>query len=220
VIAVPSRIIRPYGATGVVTAAILSVLIAPGDAGHRETARQPTPPLLPLRLTALAVGLASVAPGTTAKLEIDITRWSSTSERDRLAAALTEQGPDALLSALREMPFHGHMSIPRWFGPDPHQARLGWDLRYATHTALDKGEQRIAIATDRFVGFWETRDSAKTVEYPFTLIDIRLDKHQRGTGKMSVAAKIDIDRATRELRLENYASEPVRLTDIRMAGRP
>ena len=71
-------------------------------------------------------------------------------------------------------------------------------------------------ATDRFVGFWETRDAASTVDYPFALIDIRLDKNKRGTGKMSAAAKVDIDRATRELLLENYASEPVRLTDVKV----
>jgi hypothetical protein len=114
------------------------------------------------------------------------------------------------------MPEHGRMRIPGWMGPDPHNVRLGWDLRYTWNTPGEDGGQRIVIATDRYIGFWEARNNPRTEDYPFNLIEIRLDKSGKGVGKMAVATKIEFDKKKNSIVLENYSSEPVRLNEVKI----
>jgi hypothetical protein len=173
---------------------------------------------VPVRLSAFAVNMSTVAPGTTAVMDINVTRWSTPQEREKLLTAAVEKGPDALLRDLQRMPKHGRIRIPGWTGPDPHNARLGWDLHYAWNTPGEDGGQRIVIATDRYIGFWEARERPRTIDYPFMLIEIRLDKSGKGVGKMAVATKIEFDKKKNTMVLENYASEPVRLNQVKVEG--
>ena len=110
------------------------------------------------------------------------------------------------------MPNHGKISIPGWQGPDPHQARLGWTLHYAFATPGEDGGLRIGIATDRYIGFWEARNSPRTIDYPFSLLEIRLDRAGTGVGKMAVATKIDFDKKKKQLVLENYGERTVNIS--------
>jgi hypothetical protein len=174
--------------------------------------------LLPVRITARIANLQNLSPGASAGLEIDITRWSDPTEREQLIAASRDQGQNALRQALQAMPFHGHMSIPQWRGVDPHNVRLGWDLRYASNSALDDGGQRITIATDRYIGFWEAREQSSAIDYPFSVIEIRIDKKGRASGKIAAAARIDFDRTQNEMVLADYASEPVKLDKVTIAA--
>jgi hypothetical protein len=171
---------------------------------------------LPLRLSAFAVNMSTVATGSTAVMDIRIKRWSTAAEREKLITTAVEKGSDALLRALQKMPDHGRISIPGWTGPDPHNARLGWELHYAYNTPGEDGGQRISIATDRYIGFWEARNQPRTIDYPFTLIEIRLGKDGKGVGKMAVATKIEFDKKKKQMVLENYASEPVRLNEVKV----
>ncbi len=181
------------------------------------TTRQPAVPSPPLRLSAFAINMSTAQRGrNTATMDIRITRWSTPEERERLISTAVEKGQDALLKALQKMPDHGRISIPGWTGPDPHNARLGWELHYAFATPGDDGGLRIGIATDRYIGFWEVREQARTVDYPFSLIEIRLDKDGTGVGKMAVATKIEFDKKKKQMVLENYASEPVRLNEVKI----
>jgi hypothetical protein len=52
------------------------------------------------------------------------------------------------------------------------------------------------------------------VDYPFTLIEIHLDKDGKGQGKMAYATKITFDKKKNSVELENYSSEPVRLNEV------
>jgi hypothetical protein len=202
-------IVYATGATAV--AVILS--------GVTTAARQTEPGLLPLplRMTAFAVNMSNVASGkTTAVMDIRVTRWSTQKQREDLITTATEKGQDALLRALQKMPDHGRISIPGWQGPDPHNARLGWVLHYAYETPGDDGGYRISIATDRYIGMWEARNQPRTIDYPFSLIEIRLGKDGKGVGKMAVATKIDYDKKKKQIVLENYSSEPVRLNEVKI----
>ena len=171
---------------------------------------------LPLRLSAFAVNMSTVATGSTAVMDIRIKRWSTAAEREKLVTTAVEKGPDGLLRALQKMPDHWRISIPGWTGPDPHNARLGWVLHYAYNTPGEDGGQRIGIATDRYIGMWEARNQPRTIDYPFTLIEIRLGKDGKGVGKMAVATKIEFDKKKKQMVLENYASEPVRLNEVKV----
>jgi hypothetical protein len=127
---------------------------------------------------------------------------------------MVEKGPNELLNVLQDMPAKGRMRFPNYMGPDPNNWRLGWDIKYTWTTPLPEGGHRIIIALDRYMSFQEVRNQPRTVDYPFTLIEIHLDKEGKGQGKMAYATKILFDKKKNTVELENYSSEPVRLNDV------
>ena len=58
-----------------------------------------------------------------------------------------------------------------------------------------------------------TVNRPRTVDYPFTVIQMQLDKNGEGTGTLSFATKIIARGNTIEL--ENFASAPAMLTEIK-----
>ena len=108
------------------------------------------------------------------------------------------------------------MRFPNKPGPDADNLRLGWDVRYAWHTRGEDGGHRLVIALDRYMTFQEVRNQARTVDYPFTLIEIHLNKDGEGQGKLAYATKISFDKKKNTVELENYSSEPVRLTTVKV----
>jgi hypothetical protein len=170
---------------------------------------------LPIRLTAFAVNMSNVGTGQAGLVEIRLTNWSSAEERQRVIQTMTEKGQDALLKLLEDLPAKGRLRFPNHMGPDPNNLRLGWDVRYAWHTPEADGGHRIVVALDRYMSFREVRNQPRTVDYPFTLIEIHLAKNGEGVGKMAYATKITFDKARNTVELENYSSEPVRLQTVK-----
>ncbi len=169
-----------------------------------------------LDITAFAVNMSNIGSGGNAVVEISINRWTTPEERQQLISAMLEKGSNALLSALQKTPSHGRFRIPGLVGPDPHQLRLGYDLHYAWQVPLDEGGRRIVIATDRYIGVQEARNQPRTMDYPFTLFEIRVNKAGEGEGRMAVATMISFDKKKNTIELENYSSEPVRLQNLKI----
>ena len=162
------------------------------------------------RLTALAVDMSNMAGArNTATVDIVIDRWSTDAERDQLRAALREGGADGLLHALQKVKEVGRISSAR---------SLDYPLRLARQTTSPSGGRRILMGTDRLISFLELRDQPRTVDYPFMVIDIRLDASGKGEGKLMPLAKITEDR-DHIVEIENYASEPVRLTSVQSTNK-
>ena len=158
-----------------------------------------------LEITAFAVNMSNIATGANAVVDIKINQWSTEEERTRLITTMLEKGQDALLRELTRTPIKGRFSIPGIQGPDPHQLRLGHNLHYAWQTPLPEGGRRIVIATDRYIGFREARNQPRTTDYPFTLMEIRVNRDGKGEGKMAVATKISFDKNKKQVELENYS---------------
>jgi len=159
------------------------------------------------RYVANAISIASPGPTGAAVVEISVDRWSTEAEHNRLVNTLIEQGQEKLLDTLRDLPRAGFIRTP---------GNLGYDLRYARKEPIEEGGERIVIATDRPISFWEAANRPRTIDYPFTLIEIRLPKEGKGEGKMAVATKISFDKKKNTVELENYSSEPVRLQEVRI----
>jgi hypothetical protein len=136
------------------------------------------------------------------RVQIRINRWSTDADRTRLVTILRENGPAALLKELRRLPSVGTIRTPD---------SIGYDLHYARQSPVGDG-RRIVIATDRPIGFWEARNQPRTMDYPFTLIQMQLDREGKGKGTMSYATKIVANDDTIEL--EDFASSPMMLTQI------
>jgi len=158
--------------------------------------------------TAFAINMNSGP--RTATVDIRIERWSTDAERDALLSILVEQkdkyrANQALLKALQKMPKAGFIRTPD---------KLAWDLRYARQNPLPEGGRQIVVGTDRPVGFWEARNQPRTMDYPFTILELRLNKEDKGEGKMLAGTQIYIDPKTKNIVLENYGQQPVRLNEI------
>jgi hypothetical protein len=151
--------------------------------------------------------MSNVGNTNAGRIEIVIERWSSQRERDELIATLKEKGGDALLSKLQKMPRVGYIR-------DANGGSIGWDLHFARERKLEDGGRQIVLATDRPISTWEAFNRPRSSEYDFTLADIRFDGDGKGVGKLAVAAKITTNPKTGVIEIENFASEPVRLTEV------
>ena len=167
-----------------------------------------------LEIDAFAVNMSNIATGANARVAITVNQWSTDAERERLIETMLSKGSDALLRELQKAPVKGRFRIPGQQPPDPHHLALGLDIRYARQTPLPEGGRRIILAMDRYIGFNEARNQPRSIDYPFTLIEIRADRNGKGEGKMSIATKINFDKKKNVIELENYSSEPVRLNNI------
>ena len=168
-----------------------------------------------LEMTAFAVNMSNIGTGMNNTVQIKVDAWSTAEERKQLLSTIVEQKPAALVKALQKMPAKGRFWIPTLRGRDPHQLRLGLTLRYAWQEPLPEGGQRIVLAADRYIGFEEARNQPRTVDYPITLFEIRLNKDLEGEGKLAYYTKIRFDKDKNTMELENYSSEPVRLQNIK-----
>ena len=165
---------------------------------------------LPLRFDAVAVNMSNVGPRGQARLDIVVNRWSTDEERSRLMAALQEQsrrGDRQLADAL-----FGKESV----GTIREVQSLAYDLRYARAIPNEDGGQQIVLATDRRIGFAEAWRSTRTMDYNVTLIFLDLDAKGRGQGQLMLGAEFRWDEAKNQIIIENFASEPIRLTQVRM----
>ena len=201
-----------------VAASLLSAaLLQPSTAGAQATATASAPPLpLPLRLTAFAVNMSNIGTGQAGIVDIRVTNWSTAAERERVISTAMETGQDELLKLLEKAPAKGRLRFPNLTGPDPTNIRLGWDIKYAWSTPEPEGGHRIVLALDRYMSFLELRNQPRTVDYPFTLIEIHMKKDGEGQGTMAYATKISFDKKKNQVELENYSSEPVRLTTVKI----
>jgi len=145
------------------------------------------------------IGQAGAGP-----VDITISHWTSEADRDRLMTLFKEKGEKALLSALQDQKPVGTISTP---------GSVAYDLRYARQLPTAEGGRRIILATDRPMGFWEASEQTRSVDYPFTLIELRLDKSGNGEGKLSFATKLTLENNT--LVIENYANQPVMLNEVK-----
>jgi hypothetical protein len=181
----------------VVVVAAVAGLTAPAALGRAQSFGPPE------QYTATAVNLDR---GGTSIIQIVVNRWSTDPDRDRLVSTLLEKGADKLLDALQDMPKVGYVRSP---------TSIGWDLRYARRTPLPDGGERVVLATDRPLGFVETANQLRTIDYPFTIIELRLNSEGEGEGKMSIATKIIADKETGNIVLENYGTQPVMLQAVK-----
>ena len=182
-----------------IAGACLAAILALPASGQSNMAK-------PEKFTAFAVNVSNVTPRAAAgPVDITINRWSTDSERDRLRGILHDKGQDALLEALQKLPVVGYISTP---------GSLRYDLHFARRLPQPEGGARIVLGTDRYIGSWEAANRPRTIDYPFTVIELQVDKDGQGVGKASIYTKITED-PDGTIVLENYADQPVLLNEVK-----
>jgi hypothetical protein len=179
-----------------------------------------------LRFLALALALAATAAkaqvkgpiesyaATTANVKgagepvtIELLKWSTDADRDRLASVLAWYGEKEVASS---MPTVGYL----WTS-----ASAGYSIRYAYRIPAADGSQRIILLTDRKLGAWSPeswKPTAAATPDPssFSVIELRVNKAGQGEGKTSLTTKVTFEATTKSIALENYAAQPVILKGV------
>jgi hypothetical protein len=139
---------------------------------------------------------------STAPIVVHIDRYSSGAEIQKLSAILADKGPEGLRDALWELEV-GYIRIG---------SGLGYPVAVAISQPTDAG-RRIRLMMDRPISFRELARGARSLDYPFSYLEIDLGKDGKGEGKMFAAAKISLTAGT--IDVENYSFVPLRLLNVR-----
>ena len=186
----------------ILTSLVVLSVVAPLNArdDDRATMRQ--------EFSGVAVSIGTPGnPTGVAPVDIVITRWSTAEERQRLVSAFSGEGQSAAVDKLQDMKPVGTIRVSR--------QTLAYDLRYAHEFKDEDGGRRIFLLTDRPIGAWEAFVQPRYSDYPFTLIEMRLDRNGRGSGTITLAAKITASEDGRFVQIENYASSPIQFNEIK-----
>ena len=173
---------------------------------------------------ALSMGTSNppvIPSGTTATVQINITRWTTAEERGALLAQLQENGQPGLVTSLQKQEETGwvvnrststrSMTTRAAAGTSAPSQRL----RYAWQTDLGGGKRRIVAALDRPIGFVEASRQTRWRDHDVTIITLDVDKKGEGTGQLAMGVQLAFEPKGKKLTIENFGSEPVRLTNVR-----
>lgn len=173
---------------------------------------------------AVAMGTSNppvIPVGTTATVQINITRWTTPEEREMLLTELVENGQEALVNALRKQKETGWiLNRSRTMQSTRARAMMGTSapserLRYAWQIDLGDGKRRIVAALDRPIGFAESVRQPRWRDYDLTLIVMDVDEKGEGEGQLAMGVRLAVEPEVPRLVIESFGSEPVRLTRLR-----
>jgi hypothetical protein len=191
---------------GFTTFALAAALATSASAQQTFTEAQPTKDAQ-LRFSAFAVNMQG---GLAGNVEIAIERWTTDAERNALVE-LVKQTTDSpkdqerLLKALQDI-------TPR-VGFIRTANSMGWDLKYAYESTAADGSRQIVIATDKPVSFLAAARGARTMDYAFSVVEMRFPAgSNKGEGKLLAQTSLAVKNG--KLELEIYGQEPTRLTTI------
>ncbi len=131
--------------------------------------------------------------GTTVPIDIRINRYNTDADIKELAELLKEGGPDALRHRLEDEDV-GQLSPT---------GRVG--IPIAVARKLKSGDKTIIrVVTARDLSFMELRYSGRSVDYPFSILELILDENGKGTGTAIGAAKIKFNKKKGVYEIESF----------------
>ena len=137
--------------------------------------------------------------------EFVVERRSTEDERHRLLDTLSREHPVQVREAIRGLPRIGYVR---------GHADFASDLHYAEGFDAGDGGERVILAADRPVGV-AGEDGPPAVIDPFTVIEIRLNRHGDGEGRLSLATGTVALRPDRPTTLADYPMRPLLLLSVK-----
>ena len=174
---------------------LLAAVVAAGAQSWKNTAPES------FRANAQVSGEAG---GIGAVIRIDLQRYCTDAEHDRVAAALNEGGYAAFLVALRQSPVIGSVTIGERTIP----------IRWARQAPSGDG-RRIVVVTDapvHFVGAGAP-DARPTEGFDVGIADFTIDSVGLGSGTMAAAARVRSG-GPAGVEVEDYAGKRITLATV------
>lgn len=156
--------------------------------------------------TAVAVNMGGRNLGATNKLDIVIDHWSTAAERDALAIADQESGPQAVTRQLRAGSRIGFVRLA---------GGVADDVTFARQIERSDGSRRVLIVLARVLAFPEVQRQSRTLDYPYTVIELRVDPSGSGEGTITVGTQVKFERGTDQIAIEKYNSASIVLKTVK-----
>jgi hypothetical protein len=173
--------------TAVAAAALAAVLLLIPMALGRE--KPPEPDHFSAYWTIVGGG----AGGSSVPIDIAINRYNTDEDIRNYADLLQDSGPEALQRSLEKEDV-GQLSPAGSVGTPIAIARR-----------LVNGDKTIIrVLTVRRMSFAELRNSSRSVDYPYTMLEFVLDKSGTGTGTSIGAAKVRFDKKKNTYEIESF----------------
>jgi hypothetical protein len=162
------------------------------------------------RFSALAVNMTGQNTGASSRLDIEVDRWSSDADRDRLAIVGDSDGATAVVELLQR---GQRLGFVRTAG------QVGNDITFARDAPGPDGSHRVLIVLARSVSAGEINRSSITQDYPFTVIELRVPATGAGVGTMTVGAKVRFRRGSDQVDTEKYSGGTIELREVKGSPR-
>ncbi len=170
----------------------LLALVGGGAAGASE------------RFTGSVVDVGGAVRATSARFTLQIDEYSDLEEIRTLLGVLAEQGPGGLEKAMRKLD-------RGWF-------RVGAELGYPVSVARSietEGGRVVRAVVDRPIQMFEVMRGLRSADYPFGIIEIKLDANGKGEGRLIAAAKVEFNDEG-AVEIESLGTQPFRLMQVRL----
>ncbi|CAN5174750.1 hypothetical protein BH20ACI2_BH20ACI2_10890 [soil metagenome] len=163
--------------------------------------------------TAVIYGSGMNTRTVTRSFTLHVERLTTQSEANQLLSVLDDQGQDGLLRAMSNNDL-GRFSLG---------GRLGDSLR-AVIVDDHNGKKRLRAIFQRWIGFGELRGGYRSVDYPFSYVEIVIDPRTgRGDGTFFPAARIRFKEANQNrpetIEIEDFGVFPGRLMGVTLRGK-
>lgn len=139
---------------------------------------------------------------TTFALTIDDA--TSDAEADRFLQVLKSKDQDGLLDAIRKER-KGTLQIG---------SEIGQDLNIVRIEEGEEGGRKITAVLSRWMRFAELRAGSRTVDYPFSYLELVVDPKGKGAGTFIPLARIDFKEKRNEVEVENFGAFPANLMGV------
>jgi hypothetical protein len=156
------------------------------------------------RITAtIAVPPGTPGSATTVPLSAYIYDYSTDDEFRKLSELLASKGSKALREAL--------------FDLEKGWLRLGDSLGYPIALARSEtkdGSRHILLVADRPIQFFEIWNDTRSLDYPFSVIELNVKSDGTGDGQLVPAAKVRLSNG--KVQVESYTFQPSKLLGVRV----
>ena len=184
---------------------LIALVLVAGTPGLLEAQHNDHTGRFEFTAIATSIGLPGNPTGQ-APVDIVVNRWSTEAERAELLKALKDGGQEELLGKLQDLKPVGSIRI--------NNQGLAYDLFYSHERPNPEGGRDIVLGTDRPISAWEALNQPRSIDYPFTVIQMHLDNEGHGQGTIVLAAKVTASDDGRYITVENLAAGPIKLNDI------
>jgi hypothetical protein len=160
--------------------------------------------------TGTVIGVGGTLGGVSRPFTLSIEGVSSSAEANRAVAVLAEGGQDALMKELQGKRL-GYFSMG---------AQLGRDLNFIQETPTADGGRRIVVLFERWMNTFEIRYGTRSEDYPFTYVELTVDRNGKGQGTLIPAARITFDKKHgNQIDVENFGIYPAQLAGVQLRNR-
>jgi hypothetical protein len=155
--------------------------------------------------TAVAIGTGGGLGGKTMNLTFTVDEYTTDDQVRQYLGILKEKGNDGLRKVLEKVKA----------GRVAPTAATGTDLAVARKLTAEGGQLIIRVVSARPMPFLELYRGGRSTDYPFTIIELRLNQEGKGDGAVIGAAQLDFDDKG-VLQIESYGNQYVKLTNVKI----